>query len=84
MKNKKAFTVLLIILCVPSVGFSEVRTNYYENGNLKSEFSYKNDKLEGVGKRYSESGELISEANFKNGKKEGPFKVYIKKEEQES
>ena len=43
----KALTVLLIILFVPSVGFSEVRKTYYDSGELKLEHTYKNGKKEG-------------------------------------
>ena len=49
---------------------------YYNNGKLKQEQNYKNDKREGISKGYYESGKLWSEWNFKNGKLEGISKGY--------
>ena len=72
----KALTVLLIILFVPSVGFSEVRKTYYESGELKSEITFKNGKQEGPFKRYYRNGKLASEGTYKNGRKEGRVKEH--------
>jgi hypothetical protein len=36
----KALTVLLIILLVPSIGFSETKKTYYDSGELKTEHTY--------------------------------------------
>ena len=76
MKNIKVLTVLLIVLFVASVGFSEVRKTYYESGALKDEVTFKNDKKEGLGKTYYENGNLQTEISYKNGKLDGPYKVY--------
>ena len=51
----KTLTVLLIILFVPSVGFSEVRKTYYDSGALQTEGTYKNDELDGPYKDYYET-----------------------------
>ena len=45
-----------------------VQKDYYENGKLQGEATYKNGQLDGVAKLYDESGKLIEEATFKNGK----------------
>ena len=64
MKNIKALTVLLIILFVSVVGFSEVKKTYYESGALKAEFYHKNGKLEGPAKVYFESCALEKEFTY--------------------
>jgi antitoxin component YwqK of YwqJK toxin-antitoxin module len=76
MNNIKALTVLLIILFVPSIGFSEVRKEYYESGALKKEVTFKNGKKEGLAKKYYESGVLRLSILYKNGKPEGFYTIY--------
>ena len=44
----------------------EVKREYYDNGNLKSEVPYN-----GIGTSYYETGEKEIETHYKNGKKEG-------------
>jgi antitoxin component YwqK of YwqJK toxin-antitoxin module len=72
----KALTVLLIILFVPSVGFSEARKMYYESGALQAETTFKNGEQNGPGKSYYESGALKEEGIYKKGKLKGLFKMY--------
>ena len=49
---------------------------YYENGNIRTEGTYKNDIMVGVIKEYNEDGTLKSERTYVNGKKEGPAVYY--------
>ena len=50
---------------------------FANNGNLVFECSYKNNKLEGVGKEYGDKrGDLIRETDYINGKENGISKVY--------
>ena len=49
---------------------------YYENGNIRTEGTYKNDIMVGVIKEYNEDGTLKSERTYVNGKKEGPAVFY--------
>jgi antitoxin component YwqK of YwqJK toxin-antitoxin module len=49
---------------------------YYENGSIKIEESYKNGKAEGIAKIYYENGKIKEEASFKNGKRYG-LKFYF-------
>jgi antitoxin component YwqK of YwqJK toxin-antitoxin module len=80
-KNSKRILLLavfLFVLGVSSLGFAEVRKEYYESGALKAEWSYKDGKLEGLAKRYYESGALKAEVNYKDGKPEGIHKQYYK------
>ena len=44
---------------------------YYDNGNVQEEVSYKNGKLDGEFKEYFEDGTLASKGQFKNGLIEG-------------
>ena len=82
MKNikKSLFKKTLIILCLfifaPTVGFTEVRKEYYENGALKAEITFKKDKFEGPGKLYYENGALKQEYTYKKGKLEELVKNY--------
>ena len=68
--------ILCLIFCIPIMAFSEVRKEYYESGALKSEYTFKKGKREGLFKEYYESGALKSEYTVKNGKPEGPIKKY--------
>ncbi len=44
---------------------------YYENTKIKSEKTYKNDKLDGIIKVYYTNTQLQYQASFKNGFQEG-------------
>ena len=48
-------------------GGSGINKEYYENGIIKEEISYKDGKLNGVSKEYYENGFLKSESTFKDG-----------------
>ena len=49
---------------------------YYENGQLKLECTYKNGQLEGIAKEYYKNNQLSCEYNFKNGQLDGLCKEY--------
>ena len=53
-----------------------IEKEYYKNGSLESEATFKNGVIEGVGKVYYENGNLRAEIPFKNGKQEGIGKSY--------
>ena len=46
-------------------------TWYYENGNVFSEFSWKNDILDGAYKQYAEDGTITTSSYYHNGQKDG-------------
>ena len=48
-------------------GGSGINKEYYENGIIKEEISYKDGKLNGISKEYYENGSLKSESTFKDG-----------------
>ena len=58
---------------------SGINKEYYENGNIKEEISYKNGKLNGVSKEYYENGSLKSESTFIDGVLNGKVKEYYSK-----
>ena len=41
--------------------------NYYKNGQLKDQSTYKNGELDGLYKSYYENGQLKDESTYKNG-----------------
>lgn len=49
---------------------------YYDNGNLKHEAFYKNDKVEGCAKYWYDTGQLKSEHFYNNGIRIGIWKDY--------
>jgi antitoxin component YwqK of YwqJK toxin-antitoxin module len=51
--------------------------DYYEDGTLKSEATYKDGKIDGVGKTYHPNGQLKAEVHYKNGKRHGLRKTYF-------
>jgi antitoxin component YwqK of YwqJK toxin-antitoxin module len=59
-----------------SILFSGVYQEYYSNGKLESEYSYKNGKKEGLTKEWNLIGELKFEGSYKNGEKEGLIKEW--------
>jgi antitoxin component YwqK of YwqJK toxin-antitoxin module len=53
-----------------------VKKEYYENGNLRKEETYKEDKREGAYKEYYENDTLREEGEYKEGKQHGLCKQY--------
>ena len=55
---------------------SYIKKKYYENGKLKSEEEYFDEKLNGKYKEYYENSELKFEGEYLNGKRNGKYKEY--------
>lgn len=72
---KKLILLLNIILCFSSCE-SNMRREFYENGKIKKEYSYKNSKLEGYYKEYYESGNLKEKSTFYNNQKRDSIIYY--------
>ena len=53
----------------------KIKRDYYKNGKIQTEISYKNWKLE-WSKLYYKNGHVEKEYNFKDGQAEGPHKWY--------
>ena len=79
MLNKKFIMKLLVgvILIVFFYGCTEVKKEYYENGNFKSELPLKGDVVNGIAKYYYEDGALKKEVSYVNGVKSGLIKKYF-------
>jgi len=55
-----------------------VHKTYYANGNLKTEWEYKDGKRNGISRLYYKNGNLWVDAHLKNGKQFGKVKIYYK------
>lgn len=49
----------------------QIVKRYYDNGRIKAECSYKNEKLEGLSVHYYESGQVKLKENYRDGLLEG-------------
>lgn len=56
---------------------SKEERNYYENGNLKSIFNYKNDTLFGLFSIYYENGNIFREGFYLNGIEDSIWNEYL-------
>ena len=54
----------------------EIRKEYYDNGILKSEIPYLDDKQNGVTKWYYDNGSIEFEIPFENDERHGIVKYY--------
>lgn len=73
MKNLLYLFALITISCKESETI--IKTEYYENKNKKSEYTYINNSLHGPFKIWKEDGELKEKGFYKNGKKDS---IWIK------
>ena len=77
--NTKLLTLLLSITFLfffSGIGYvygeeTEVRRGYWDNGELKSEASFKSGKLDGKATAWYENGKKRNETHFKNGEVDG-------------
>ena len=51
----------------------EVKIEYWDNGNKRTESQYKNGELNGLTKMYHPDGSVHVESYYKNGKLDGVF-----------
>lgn len=75
----KIFVLIVMLISFCSNGFGEQDGPFklhYENGQVKSEGSFRNGLLHGLTKKYYESGQLQGEGCYKNGELDGPYKTY--------
>jgi len=78
MLKATSLIVVFLFLTIGCTGETETRKvkQYYENGQLKSELTYKAGELEGPWKEYYESGKLKAEGLFEDGEPVGEVKKY--------
>ena len=55
--------LFILLLTIPFIGFgqTEIKKTYYDNGQLKWFFTYKNGFPDGIQKEYYENGQLESD-----------------------
>lgn len=56
--------------------YDGIKKEYYENGTLHHEISYKHGKENGIAKTYYQNGKLSIESEYKDGKQNGIRKEY--------
>jgi antitoxin component YwqK of YwqJK toxin-antitoxin module len=65
---KKLLVSCFVCLGLAACPTKEIRKEYYDDGVLKSEFSYKNGIREGIARIYGEDGVLEVEVIYANDK----------------
>lgn len=65
--------VLLVLMAMLAACDDGVQKAYWENGKLKSELRYKNDKLNGECVWYYQNGNKMSQGNYVDDVLEGSF-----------
>ena len=58
--------------------FTGTAYDFYENGQLKSEWNFKDGEANGSFKEYYENGQLFEDGHWKDGLRHGNFKEYYK------
>ena len=59
MNIQRTLAIFVLLFALNhNCGFAEVKNEYYPGGQLKAEWSYKDNKLEGISKMYYEGGRL--------------------------
>lgn len=61
---------------ISKTGNIVIEREYFENGNIQYESSYKFGKLDGVSKSWTEEGNIISSVEYKNGLLYGRWVTY--------
>ena len=80
MLTRKILILVLsaLFMGIPAQGLAEVKKEYYPNGVLKAERTYRDNKLNGITRIYYDNGRFKFEWNFKDGKRDGISKLYFK------
>lgn len=69
-------TFLIVSIVAITCACNKVRKEYYPNGELKSELTYRNGKLNGNACWYFTNGNKKMECNYSNGQIEGKMKSW--------
>ena len=73
----KPYSILFILsLFILGACNDGVQKDYWENGKLKSELRYENDKLNGESVWYTEQGQVMTRAFYKNDTLEGRYQRF--------
>ena len=77
MQSKRIFLSLLLLTSLFSEEIKDgFIKKYHDNGQLESETTYKNGKLDGPYKTYHENGQLREEGTYNNGTRIGLYRIY--------
>ena len=74
---KKVLVILALALSA-NVWAEEIRLSYYPEGQLSSEATYVNDKMNGPYKDYHKNGNIESIGQYLNDKLSGPWQFFAK------
>ena len=69
---KKLFILLFSIL-ISFNSYGETESDYYSNGQIKTEATYKDGKLDGKSHMWHENGQKWEEGNYKDDKEDGKW-----------
>lgn len=73
----KKSSILIIALLSLNIGLkAQEKKSYWDNGNLKHVYNYKDEKLNGEQKDYHRNGELEFVLNYKDGEAVGESRFY--------
>ena len=83
----RSLLFVFLFSCIPNVNSKSssqgnfIEKEFYSNGILKYESSYKNGKLDGMSKTWDEKGNLKSKVEYKNGFIHGTWETYYPSEQ---
>ena len=69
----KKLLILIFSILISFNSYGETETDYYENGQIKIEANFKDDKADGKGTKWHKNGQKKQEINYKDGKKDGKW-----------
>jgi len=76
MKKILLFTITIILTLCSLVFSQEIQKEYYENGNLQYERTFKDRQKDGIAKEYFKNGNVKVEVMYDQGEMQGEFKEY--------
>ena len=79
----KKLLILLFSTLISFNSYGETSYSYYENGQIKSEVIYKDNKRDGKWTKWYENGQKDTEGNYKDGKKDGKWVSWSKEGKKE-
>ena len=69
----KKLLILLFSILFSFNSYGETKTDYYENGQIKLEGNYKDNKRDGKWTYWYENGQIEQEGNYKDHKQDGKW-----------
>ena len=72
------FKILFLYLILISCSARNHEITYHDNGTIKYDVVYKDNKLDGLAKTYDNTGNLINQSNYVNNQLHGQWIDYYK------